>query len=476
MTRGRRRGRRARTEPRSGPSPSRRPRPSRSRPRGPSRSRPRRSQPVEETPAPTAESTGGASGGGSTEVTLPALGESVTEGTVSRWLKQVGDRVEADEPLLEVSTDKVDTEIPSPASGTLLEIRVQEDESVEVGAVLAVVGEADQASGGGADASGPTADEARRSPAPRVPPQTSRRRTRRPPRSATGPRSPSSPRPATRAARRPSPPRAPPRPRRPGSRTPSPSSTGRARPRPSVTPVASDGEASYVTPLVRKLAKEHSVDLASVTGTGVGGRIRKQDVLAAAEEARKAAEAPAPQPEPAAAAPAAAAAAPAESSALRGTTEKMSRLRKTIAKRMVESLQVSAQLTATVEVDLDGHLPDPGPGQGRLQEARGRQPVLPALHHQGGGRGAQGLPEGQRDDRHRGGRGHLPECRAHRHRRGHREGPAGPGDQGRRRPEHRRAGQEDRRPGRDGPGATRSPRTSSAAAPSPSPTTARPGR
>ena len=120
----------------------------------------------------------------------------------------------------------------------------------------------------------------------------------------------------------------------------------------SATPVASDGEASYVTPLVRKLAKEHSVDLGSVTGTGVGGRIRKQDVLAAAEEARKAAEAPAPQPEPQPAAAPAAAAAPAESSALRGTTEKMSRLRKTIAKRMVESLQVSAQLTATVEVDL----------------------------------------------------------------------------------------------------------------------------
>ena len=122
-------------------------------------------QPVEETPAPTAESTGGSSGGGGTEVTLPALGESVTEGTVSRWLKQVGDQVEADEPLLEVSTDKVDTEIPSPTSGTVLEIRVQEDETVEVGAVLAIVGEADQASsGGGADASGPREDEARLEP------------------------------------------------------------------------------------------------------------------------------------------------------------------------------------------------------------------------------------------------------------------------------------------------------------------------
>src|ERR671910_423447 len=114
--------------------------------------------PVEETPAPTAESTEGSSGGGTTEITPPALGESVNESTVSRWLKQVGDQVEADEPLLEVSTDKVDTEIPSPASGTLLEIRVQEDESVAVGAVLAVVGEASDAGGGDSGGSAPAAE------------------------------------------------------------------------------------------------------------------------------------------------------------------------------------------------------------------------------------------------------------------------------------------------------------------------------
>ena len=97
----------------------------------------------------------------STSVTLPALGESVTEGTVSRWLKQVGDTVEADEPLLEVSTDKVDTEIPSPAAGVLLEIRAQEDETVEIGAVLAVIGDASEAEGGAAaDSGGDSSDDA----------------------------------------------------------------------------------------------------------------------------------------------------------------------------------------------------------------------------------------------------------------------------------------------------------------------------
>jgi 2-oxoglutarate dehydrogenase E2 component (dihydrolipoamide succinyltransferase) len=321
--------------------------------------------PVEETPAPTAASTEGASGGGTTEVTLPALGESVNEGTVSRWLKQVGDRVEADEPLLEVSTDKVDTEIPSPASGTLLEIRVQEDESVAVGAVLAVVGEASGADAGAGDtappatedrapAAEPAPDEPRLEPsaqgaapdvqAPEPETATVSRGTEISEQPAAGDEGGQAPIPAPAAAEAGPAGRQDPQPEQHG-----PSSTSTAG-----TPVASDGEATYVTPLVRKLAKEHDVDLASVTGTGVGGRIRKQDVLAAAEEARKAAEAPAPQPEPQpeAAPAAAAAAAPAETSALRGTTEKMSRLRKTIAKRMVESLQVSAQLTATVEVDL----------------------------------------------------------------------------------------------------------------------------
>ena len=246
-------------------------------------------------PEPAAPATAPPAGGDGTNVTLPALGESVTEGTVTRWLKQVGDTVAVDEPLLEVSTDKVDTEIPSPAAGVVSEIRVSEDETVEVGAVLAVIG-------GGAPAAS--------TPAPTPPPAA-----------AQEPPAPPAPAPA--------PPRA-------AAPAPTPATP---------TPAAADGDV-YVTPIVRKLAKDRNVDLSTVTGTGVGGRIRKQDVLAAAT----AKEAPAPTP-----APAAATAAPAPSTPaprLRGTTEPMSRLRKVIATRMVESLAVSAQLTTVVEVDV----------------------------------------------------------------------------------------------------------------------------
>ncbi|WP_375430502.1 2-oxoglutarate dehydrogenase, E2 component, dihydrolipoamide succinyltransferase [uncultured Friedmanniella sp.] len=324
-------------------------------------------------PAPTAETTAGASGGNGVEVTLPALGESVTEGTVSRWLKKVGDPVATDEPLLEVSTDKVDTEIPSPTSGTLLEIRVQEDETVEVGAVLAVVGEASSASApaaapatdSGEDSTphGDDASEAASQGEEPVPPATATVTdgTSVGEQTAAGDEGGQSPIPAPEPQPKAAEPAPSPTPPRTSAADAQPERHGPTVPTRASTPVAADGDAVYVTPLVRKLAKEHDVDLASVTGTGVGGRIRKQDVLAAAEaakeEARLAAEqAKAPAAAPAAAAPAARSSAPApvaaEPSSLRGTTEKMSRLRKTIAKRMVESLQVSAQLTATVEVDL----------------------------------------------------------------------------------------------------------------------------
>jgi 2-oxoglutarate dehydrogenase E2 component (dihydrolipoamide succinyltransferase) len=288
-----------------------------------------------EPPAPATTSGGPAAG---TEVTLPELGESVTEGTVSRWLKQVGESVAADEPLLEVSTDKVDTEIPSPTSGTLLEIRVQEDETVEVGAVLAVIGDAAAAPSREPEA----APESERRPEPEAAPESERRpepQARPEPEAKPEPQAKPAPEPEKLAA---------PTAKEDAQEGDGPAGSATAAP----APVVGDSEAGYVTPLVRKLAKEHGVDLASLNGTGVGGRIRKQDVLTAAEAAK---EAPVPAPEapaePAAAAKAAAAPA-AEVSTLRGTTEKMTRLRQTIAKRMVESLQVSAQLTATVEVDV----------------------------------------------------------------------------------------------------------------------------
>jgi pyruvate dehydrogenase E2 component (dihydrolipoamide acetyltransferase) len=296
-------------------------------------------------PEPAAAPSGGGDGSaGATQVSLPELGESVTEGTVSRWLKQVGDSVQADEPLLEVSTDKVDTEIPSPASGTLLEIRVQEDETVGVGAVLAVIGEAGAAAGSSPEAAPKPAPEAEPQPEPQREPEPQPE-----PEAEHEPEAEPEPEPQPEAEPKVAAPGAK-EDGRPEQRSPA-GATSAAR------PTVNDSDTTYVTPLVRKLAKEHDVDLASLNGTGVGGRIRKQDVLAAAEAAKQAAaaqasEAPAPeaQAEPAAGAPPQAPAA--EISTLRGTTEKMSRLRQTIAKRMVESLQVAAQLTATVEVDM----------------------------------------------------------------------------------------------------------------------------
>jgi 2-oxoglutarate dehydrogenase E2 component (dihydrolipoamide succinyltransferase) len=299
-------------------------------------------QPAEaEQPAAQEQPSGGGGGGKTTSVTLPALGESVTEGTVTRWLKQVGDEVAVDEALLEVSTDKVDTEIPSPAAGTLLEIKVNEDETVEVGAELAVIGERGAApsepSEGGEQAAPPAQEEAGPEPEQAQPEQTQPEQTQleQPPAAEAAPaREPAAPAPAAAPA-----------------------------------PTERDEPSGYVTPLVRKMAAQHNVDLSSVTGTGVGGRIRKQDVLdaanrqgttapaptAAAQAAAQAAPAAAPAAQ--AAAPAAAAAPPAATAStaptsLRGTTEKMTRLRKVIATRMLESLQTSAQLTTVVEVDI----------------------------------------------------------------------------------------------------------------------------
>jgi len=246
-----------------------------------------------------------AAGGEATSVLMPELGESVTEGTVTRWLKKVGDSVEVDEPLVEVSTDKVDTEIPSPAAGTLLSITAEEDVTVAVGGELAKIGDAQAAK-----------QEAKPEPKPTPEPKPA-----------------PEPKPEAAAAK------------------PELEPTPKPEPKPSAT----DGEPAadstpYVTPLVRKLANENGVDLASVKGTGIGGRIRKQDVLAAVsqqEEAKK-------EPPAAASAPAGptAKAAPGPLAHLRGTTQKANRIRQLTAKKTRESLQATAQLTQTHEVDM----------------------------------------------------------------------------------------------------------------------------
>ncbi|MET8823122.1 2-oxoglutarate dehydrogenase, E2 component, dihydrolipoamide succinyltransferase [Streptomyces rochei] len=284
-------------------------------------------------PAPTAEASAGGGSAEGTDVVLPALGESVTEGTVTRWLKSVGDSVEADEPLLEVSTDKVDTEIPAPASGTLLEIVVGEDETAEVGAKLAVIGEA-----GAAPAAAP-AQEAPAAPAQPEPAQAPAPQQAAPAQqapAAPAPQAPSAPAPQQQTAPAPDPAPSAPAP------APAPAAAPAA---PAAAQPVDDG--AYVTPLVRKLAAENGVDLSTVKGTGVGGRIRKQDVIAAAEAAKAAAPAPAAAPAaPAKKAPSL------EASPLRGQTVKMPRIRKVIGDNMVKALHEQAQLSSVVEVDV----------------------------------------------------------------------------------------------------------------------------
>ncbi|MEB3063577.1 2-oxoglutarate dehydrogenase, E2 component, dihydrolipoamide succinyltransferase [[Mycobacterium] zoologicum] len=258
-------------------------------------------------PAPAAAA---APAGDGTPVLMPELGESVTEGTVTRWLKQVGDAVAVDEPLVEVSTDKVDTEIPSPVAGTLLSITAGEDATVAVGGELARIGSG--------SAAAPAA-----APAPTPEPAASP-----PPAAAPAPPAPAAP---------PAPPAAPAAPPAPPAPAPAPAA-----------PAPAGDTTPYVTPLVRKLAADNGVDLSQVSGTGVGGRIRKQDVLAAAEQrkAPAAAAAPAAQPTAAPSAPVSALA------HLRGTTAKANRIRQLTARKTRESLQATAQLTQTHEVDM----------------------------------------------------------------------------------------------------------------------------
>ncbi|MFJ8547901.1 2-oxoglutarate dehydrogenase, E2 component, dihydrolipoamide succinyltransferase [Streptomyces sp. NPDC093676] len=299
--------------------------------------------PAPAAPAPAAAPAAPAGAAQGTDVVLPALGESVTEGTVTRWLKSVGDSVEADEPLLEVSTDKVDTEIPAPSSGVLLEIVVGEDETAEVGAKLAVIG---------APGAAPAA-----APAPAAPaPAAAAPAPAQPAAPAPAPAAPAAPAPAAPAPAAPAPAApAPAAPAAPAAAAPAPARPAAPAPAPApVTPAPAAAqptdEGAYVTPLVRKLAAENGVDLSTVKGTGVGGRIRKQDVLAAAEAAKAAAAAPAAAP--AAAVPAAKKAPVLEVSPLRGQTVKMPRIRKVIGDNMVKALHEQAQLSSVVEVDV----------------------------------------------------------------------------------------------------------------------------
>jgi pyruvate dehydrogenase E2 component (dihydrolipoamide acetyltransferase) len=283
--------------------------------------------PVAEAPAEAPQASDGPVTGGTT-VTMPALGESVTEGTVTRWLKAEGDQIEVDEPLLEVSTDKVDTEIPSPVAGTITKILVSEDETVPVGAELAIIG-----GQSGAAQAAPAEPVQQPAPAPAAAPPAE-------PAAAPAPAAPAPAAPAPAAAA--------PAPPAPAAPAPAASAPAPAAPAPAAS--GSDA-AAYVTPLVRKLASDNNIDLGSLKGTGIGGRIRKQDVLDSAAAAKVET---APAPAGASGQAPAQAASPAHPgvSPKRGTTEKMSRLRKVIAARMVESLQVSAQLTSTLEVDV----------------------------------------------------------------------------------------------------------------------------
>jgi pyruvate dehydrogenase E2 component (dihydrolipoamide acetyltransferase) len=286
-------------------------------------------QPQEE---PAEAPRAGASGDGkTTTVTMPELGESITEGTITRWLKQEGDRVEVDEPLFEVSTDKVDTEVPSPVSGVLQSIKVQADETVEVGAELAVIG------GGQAEArteareetaeegAGAEAEEAAEAPAEEAPAEE----------------------PAEKPARRPAA-------EKPKEDKAAARAGGDGK---------GDGKAvAGVSPLVRRLAREHDVDLSQVQGSGSGGRVRREDVEAYVQQRGQApaeapAEAPAARAEPKGRAAAAAPAAPPRvavplAKGLREEVVPATRLRKVIAERMVASLQTSAQLTSAVEIDM----------------------------------------------------------------------------------------------------------------------------
>ena len=267
----------------------------------PAEEEPKAEEPKEEAPS--------AGSGDATDVEMPELGESVTEGTITTWLKSVGDTVEVDEPLLEVSTDKVDTESPSPVAGTIVEILAEENDTIEVGAVIARIGDANAApTKEKPKADEPKADE----PAEEEP-------------KAEAPKQEEKPAEAPKAE---------------APKTEAPKT------------VDNGGKVPYVTPLVRKLAEKHGVDLNSIEGTGVGGRIRKQDVIAAAEGGATAASGAAEAKDSGPRARWSTKSVDAAKAELIGTTQKVNRIREITASKMVESLQTTAQLTHVQEADV----------------------------------------------------------------------------------------------------------------------------
>ena len=275
---------------------------------------PKAEEPKEENKeAPEEEKADKPASGDATDVSMPELGESVTEGTITTWLKEVGDTVEVDEPLLEVSTDKVDTEIPSPVAGTLVEILAEEDDTVEVGEVIARIGDADAK---------PAEKEAPKAEEPKEEPQEEEEPKEAPKAKEPKEEKPKEDKPASQA---------------------------------STKVNKSDGSLPYVTPLVRKLAEKHGVDLSTVEGTGVGGRIRKQDVIAAAKggsDDKAEASAPKSEEKKGARSNWSTKSVDPEKQSLIGTTQKVNRIREITAAKMVESLQTTAQLTHVQEVDV----------------------------------------------------------------------------------------------------------------------------
>ena len=255
-------------------------------------------------PEPKADSSNGGSGDAA-DVEMPELGESVTEGTITQWLKSVGDTVEVDEPLLEVSTDKVDTEIPSPVAGTLVEILADEDDTIEVGEVIARIGDENA-----------TASSSEAKPEPQEEKKEEPKEDKKPEPKAEEKKESTQDSSLNTSAK-----------------------------------VNNGDNVPYVTPLVRKLAEKHGVDLNTVEGTGVGGRIRKQDVLAAAGEGDAPAKSGTQSDKSPRARWSTKSVDPAKQELI-GTTQKVNRIREITAAKMVEALQISAQLTHVQEVDM----------------------------------------------------------------------------------------------------------------------------